>query len=66
MSKLFLTGGTGFSGKSIPDMLTAGYNNDTQFETPYRNPQKFLTDFPGYGRLANGRFIKNASADSSF
>ena len=57
MSKLFLTGGTGFFGKSILDMLKAGYKNDIQFVILSRDPQKFLTDFPEYGNLANVRFV---------
>ncbi len=56
MPKLFLTGGTGFFGKSILDMLKAGYQSDTQFVILSRDPQKFLTDFPEYSKLDNVPF----------
>ena len=57
LEKIFLTGGTGFFGKSILDMLKAGYKNDTQFVILSRDPQKFLADFPEYSNLGNMRFI---------
>ena len=66
MPKLFLTGGTGFFGKSILDMLKAGYKNDTQFVILSRDPQKFLTAFPEYGNLANVRFATGDVRDFSF
>ena len=66
MTRLFLTGGTGFFGKSILDMLKNGYKNDTQFVILSRNPQKFLAENPGYAALANVRFVAGDVRDFAF
>ena len=66
MTRLFLTGGTGFFGKSILDMLKAGYKNDTQFVILSRDPQKFLADHPGYASLANVSFVAGDVRDFAF
>ena len=66
MTRLFLTGGTGFFGKSILDMLKNGYKNDTQFVILSRNPQKFLAENPGYAALDNVRFVAGDVRDFAF
>ena len=55
--KIFLTGGTGFFGKSILDMLAEGFLSDCSFVILSRNPEKFLQKFPQYGKLEQVRFV---------
>ena len=64
--KIFLTGGTGFFGKSILDMLKDGFRSDTEFVILSRDPQKFLNAYPQYISLSNVRFIQGDVLDFEF
>ena len=56
MKKIFLTGGTGFFGKSILDMLEQGFMSDTSFVILSRNPDKFLQKYPQYSKIKRVSF----------
>ena len=64
--KIFLTGGTGFFGKSILDMLKRGFKSDTEFVILSRDPQKFLRAYPQYASLHKVRFIQGDVLDFDF
>ena len=64
--KIFLTGGTGFFGKSILDMLKRGFKSNTEFVILSRDPQKFLHEYPQYATLSNVRFIRGDVLDFDF
>ena len=64
--KIFLTGGTGFFGKSILDMLKRGFKSNTEFVILSRDPQRFLRTYPQYGFLSNVRFIRGDVLDFDF
>ena len=64
--KIFLTGGTGFFGKSILDMLKRGFKSDTEFVILSRDPQKFLRAYPQYASLHKVRFIQGNVLDFDF
>lgn len=64
--KIFLTGGTGFFGKSILDMIRNGWRSDSEFVILSRDPQKFLADNPEYSTLKNVRFIAGDVRDFNF
>lgn len=55
--KIFLTGGTGFFGKSILSMVSRGFLPDTQFVILSRNPSRFLAEYPEFSRLNNVRYV---------
>ena len=64
--KIFLTGGTGFFGKSILDMLLKGFLPQTEFLILSRDPEKFLQNFPEYKKLERVKFIAGDIIDFSF
>ena len=64
--KIFLTGGTGFFGKSILDMLRAGFRKDSEFVILSRDPEKFLREYPEYAELRNVRFVAGDVRDFPF
>ena len=64
--KIFITGGTGFFGKSIFDMLVRGFLSDTQFVVLSRDPQKFATEYPQFAGLANVKFVSGDVRDFDF
>ena len=66
LEKIFLTGGTGFFGKSILDMLLTGFKKDTEFVILSRDPKKFLSAFPEYTFLKNVRFVSGDVRDFIF
>ncbi|MBE6364214.1 MAG: NAD(P)-dependent oxidoreductase [Lentisphaerae bacterium] len=57
MKKILLTGGTGFFGKSILDMVKRGLLTGYGFTILSRNPEKFLHDFPEFAHLTGVSFI---------
>ena len=64
--KIFLTGGTGFFGKSILDMLRSGFRKESEFVILSRDPEKFLREYPEYSGLANVRFAAGDVRDFTF
>ena len=66
LEKIFLTGGTGFFGKSILDMLKAGFRKDSEFVILSRDPEKFLREYPEYAVLSNVRFVAGDVRSFSF
>ena len=57
MKKILLTGGTGFFGKSILDMLRRGNLSGYEFTILSRDPEKFLRNFPEFSGLPQVKFI---------
>ena len=66
IEKIFLTGGTGFFGKSILDMLKSGFRKDSEFVILSRDPEKFLREYPEYAELCNVRFVAGDVRDFPF
>lgn len=64
--RIFVTGGTGFFGKSILDMLLAGFLPDTSFVILSRDPAKFLRDYPQYSQLERVSFVAGDVRDFEF
>lgn len=63
---IFVTGGTGFFGKSILSMLCRGYLPETQFTILSRRPDRFLQQCPEFDQLNQVRFIAGDVRDFSF
>ncbi len=57
MKKILLTGGTGFFGKSILDMLKRGKLSGYDLTILSRDPEKFLQNCPEFANLPQVRFI---------
>ena len=57
MKKILLTGGTGFFGKSILDMLKRGNLTGYEFTILSRDPEKFVHDFPEFSGLPQVSYI---------
>ena len=64
--KVFVTGGTGFFGKSIFDLLARGFLSDTQFVVLSRDPQRFSSEYPQFSELDNVRFVPGDVRDFEF
>lgn len=64
--KIFLTGGTGFFGKSILEMLSDGFLADTSFVILSRSPEKFLQKYPQFGAVPQVRFVSGDIRDFAF
>ena len=64
--KIFMTGGTGFFGKSILDMLRKGFCSQKECVILSRDPQRFLAEYPEYRGLKNVRFISGDVRGFSF
>lgn len=63
MKKILLTGGTGFFGKSILDMLRRGNLAGYDFTILSRNPEKFLRNFPEFSGIPGITFISGDVRD---
>lgn len=63
---IFLTGGTGFFGKSILDMLKKGFLSKSCFTILSRDPEAFLRRNPEYSGMDRVRFIKGDIRDFVF
>ena len=70
MKKILLTGGTGFFGKSILDMVRRGKLTGYDFTILSRNPEKFLRNVPEFAGLPQVTFIagdvREFSVDGTF
>ena len=56
MKKILLTGGTGFFGKSILDMVKRELLTGYDFTILSRNPEKFFAEFSGICQLIRSQF----------
>lgn len=66
MKKIFLTGGTGFFGKSILEKVKDGTLNNYSFTILSRNPNKFLLENPQFANLRQVEFILGDVRDFTF
>ena len=66
MKKIFLTGGTGFFGKSILEKVKNGTVNGYSFTILSRDPAKFLTENPELNNLEQVKFISGDVRDFAF
>ncbi|MBO5725120.1 MAG: NAD(P)-dependent oxidoreductase [Lentisphaeria bacterium] len=66
MNSIFLTGGTGFFGKSILSMVKRGFYRDCSFTILARQPGKFLEENPFFKELANVKFVQGDVRDFPF
>ena len=66
MKNFFLTGGTGFFGKSILSMLKRGSGKELSFTILSRDPVKFLADNPEFSGLPGVHFIAGDVRDFPF
>ncbi|MCI5778639.1 MAG: NAD(P)-dependent oxidoreductase [Lentisphaeria bacterium] len=64
--KVFLTGGTGFFGQSILDLLNDGWLPETEFTILSRHPERFLAGHPEFSRLSRVRFLAGDVRDFVF
>ncbi len=60
---IFITGGTGFFGKSILSCIREGFLPKTRFSVLSRNPQKFLRENPGFVGLENVEYVSGDVRD---
>lgn len=63
---IFVTGGTGFFGKSILDRITKGFLADCRFVLLSRDPEGFLSRYPEYSGLKNVSFVKGDVREFAF
>ena len=63
---IFLTGGTGFFGKSILSLLKRGLASGLEFTVLSRNPTKFLADNPEFNNLPHVKFLAGDVRDFVF
>ena len=64
--RLFITGGTGFIGKSILSIIKRGFCQDYDICILSRNPEKFLADAPDFAQLTNVKYIRGDVRDFAF
>lgn len=64
--RVFLTGGTGFFGKSILDMVKTGALPAMELLVLSRDPEKFLAENEEFSGLPGVRFVKGDVRDFSF
>ena len=55
--RVFVTGGTGFFGKSILSMVKRGFLPGTEFVLLSRDPERFARSVPDLAKLPNVRFV---------
>jgi len=65
-TSIFLTGGTGFFGKSILSMLRRGYGPELKFTVLSRDPGNFLACNPEFKGLPQVKFIVGDVRDFQF
>ena len=64
--RLFITGGTGFFGKSILSMIKRGHYENYDFCILSRNPEKFFCEAPEFTQLPNVKYIQGDVRDFVF
>ena len=64
--RIFVTGGTGFFGKSILSMLKRGFLPETEFVLLSRDPGRFASSAPELAKLPNVRFVAGDVRDFPF
>lgn len=64
--RLFITGGTGFFGKSILSMVKRGFYQDYDICILSRAPDKFLHETPEFAQLPNVKYIQGDVRDFVF
>ncbi|OQA84036.1 MAG: dTDP-glucose 4,6-dehydratase [Lentisphaerae bacterium ADurb.Bin242] len=64
--RIFLTGGTGFFGKSILSMLQRGFSPETEWVVLSRDPKGFLQSNPEFSGLEKISFLSGDVRDFSF
>ena len=65
-ASIFLTGGTGFFGKSILSMLKHGFGPELKITVLSRDPVKFLADNPEFSSLRTVEFLAGDVRDFQF
>ena len=65
-TSIFLTGGTGFFGKSILSMLIRGFGPELKFTVLSRDPGKFLAENPEFSGMGAVDFIAGDVRDFQF
>ncbi|MBQ6597631.1 MAG: NAD(P)-dependent oxidoreductase [Lentisphaeria bacterium] len=65
-NKIFLTGGTGFFGKSILSMRKRGFGSNLKFVVLSRDPAKFLSANPEFNGVPMVEFISGDIRDFTF
>lgn len=63
---VFLTGGTGFFGKSILSMVKRGFYRDCSFTILARDPETFLREYPQFRNLHHVKFVTGDVRNFSF
>ncbi len=63
---IFITGGTGFFGKSILSRIQRGFLPKTRFSVLSRNPRKFLRENPEFAVLENVGYVSGDVRDFRF
>ncbi len=66
MKKIFVTGGTGFFGKSLLSMVKQGFFSDYNFTLLSRDPQKFLRDNPEFSEMKQLSFLQGEIRSFTF
>ncbi len=66
MNKIFLTGGTGFFGKSILSALKRGLLPEVELLVLSRDPKRFLEECPGFSGLRQVSFLAGDVRDFTF
>ena len=64
--RIFVTGGTGFFGKSILDMVRRGFLAETEFVLLSRDPRRFTLAVPELASLPNVRLVSGDVRDFVF
>ena len=64
--RIFVTGGTGFFGKSILSMVKRGFLPETEFVLLSRDPGRFASGAPELAKLPNVRFVVGDVRDFPF